>query len=553
MSYSDGRKLVVFGLSFAQQDTHRMQQVLGHYQRLPDTTSRAILFAELSNLARELMSDEARQGEIQTITDWMQDGDPFSEFGADTPSTPFTPTPSGSSHDAHTTVQQPASEHMLHPSYRLRYGGGRTVDGLTEDAAANGVEFDFMEMANPDRLTPWIIREIDHALRFIWEDSDEDSAEEAGALHANRRRGNRNQDVSITTNALPESVENEMANPNDIYNEGSGLVEVFSTGADPFADMIMECPICGEEYPRDNFPSRPSITGACDHPEMACLACLDASIATIIERGALHLLACPICPANLTSKDVKEYASRQVYERYKHLKKQSEMPGYYIPCMNPPCGGSQPHDSEDPRLICRYCNFATCAHHKRPWHEGQTCIEFDLDDAQMERLEEEEATANLLSIEGFSICPKCGQGVTKSDGCDRMNCTCGEEWCYICSCPYENVILLGSTAHATFCIYHPNKVDITKDQREAARNRILGLVHGGEISAELTKARDELRERRRVAMRPKVAEAAEARRKAAKRQQEESNDTAGGSTPNKKQKVTLVAPWEEDGWEKKSS
>ncbi|KAL1880056.1 hypothetical protein Daus18300_001419 [Diaporthe australafricana] len=320
---------------------------------------------------------------------------------------------------------------------------------------------------------------------------------------------------------------------------------------EPDDEEEIECPICLEDYPRSRFPKRHTITEMCDHPDKACLSCLDSSITAIIERGALHILACPICPQKLSHRDIKGYANRAVYKRYKYLKQQSQIPGHYISCTNPICGGSQPHESENPMMICNHCEFATCAKHRRPWHEGQTCQEFDLDDAQIERLEEEEATAKLLSGEDMSICPKCGQGVTKTEGCDHMQCQCGTEWCYICSCSYENIIRLGPTAHATFCTYHPNKVSLSKSQQEAARTRIMGLVHGGEVSAELARAREDLRRRRREEIRPKAAEAAEARLRL---QQEQSKGQAkpDGPPDKKKRKVKLLAPWEEGGWVKKA-
>lgn len=198
----------------------------------------------------------------------------------------------------------------------------------------------------------------------------------------------------------------------------------------------IECPICLEEYPPSGFPKRATITELCDHPDKSCLQCLDSSITTIIQTGALHILACPICPQKLTTKDVKEYANKKVYERYKYLKQQALRPGHYISCTNSSCGGSQAHDSDGPtgpRMVCNFCQAETCAKHRRPWHEGQTCLEFDLDPAQIERLEEEEATAKMLAKEATSICPKCGQGVTKIEGCDHMMCQCGTEWCYVVS------------------------------------------------------------------------------------------------------------------------
>lgn len=318
---------------------------------------------------------------------------------------------------------------------------------------------------------------------------------------------------------------------------------------------LFECPICLEEYPQSGYPKRTTITELCDHPDKACLQCLDSSITSIVETGALHILACPICPQKLSSRDIKEYANKNVYKRYKYLKQQAMRPGHYISCTHPSCGGSQAHDCNGPngpKMVCNFCQAETCAKHRRPWHDGQTCLEFDMDPAQIERLEEEEATAKLLAKEATSICPKCGQGVTKTDGCDHMMCQCGTEWCYVCSCSWENILRIGATAHATFCIYHPNKVNLTKTQQEAARTRIMGLVHGGEVSAELNRARDDFRLRRREEMRPKVAEAAEARRKQMMEQKRQQGLSLTGETPpRKKNKVKLVPAWEEGGWSKK--
>lgn len=580
MSYNDGSRLLVFGLSFAQQDSRKMQQVLGHYRKLPDSTNRAVLFAELNTLAKELMSDETRQHDIQAITDWMQNNGVFPALGSAVDAPSLSPSPASASRpDTRVTARrrQHRYGYNSNPLYHYRYGQGRTLSRQldeTNSVEANHIDGHHDEHDRLDEMDTNDTEELvasqnaGHEFRgtgFALEDPAEEASEEAETIvvddgghesPVDARSNESDEDISMA-DGPNEPDGNEMANNIDTnhtehIHSGENLHETSRSGPEAEnEDQIVECPICAEEYPASKFPRRPTITEFCTHPENCCLDCLESSIAAVIERGALHLLACPICPAKLTDHDVKEYASEQVYERYKYLKQQSEIPGHYISCMNPHCGGSQPHDSQDPRMICKYCNFETCAHHKRPWHRGQTCSEFDLDDAQLERLEEEEATAKLLSKESTSICPKCGQGVTKAEGCDHMRCNCGEEWCYICSCSYENVIRHGATAHATFCIYHPNKVNLTKTQQEAARNRLMGLVHGGEVSAELAKARDVLRERRRAEIRPKVAEAAEARRKLALQEKQKSRAMAADNLPRKK-KVKLVAPWEEGGRTRKS-
>lgn len=93
-----------------------------------------------------------------------------------------------------------------------------------------------------------------------------------------------------------------------------------------------------------------------------------------------------------------------------------------VMCLGLNCGSGQIHTDENPMMICESCSFKTCAVHKLPWHEGQTCEEFDMDDSQIERLEEAEATAKLLAKEHAQVCPNCQNGVSRSEGCDHMTC-----------------------------------------------------------------------------------------------------------------------------------
>lgn len=488
MSYNDGQKLMVFGLGFAQQDSRKMQHLLCHYDRLPSNPgSRTALFVELSKLAKELMTDEAAHDQIQQLTDWMQNGGDF----------PFRVTPK-SSNAAGVHGRQPseageasvrgqrvasysrASRPGLSGSLQF-YGGGRTFNDTPEDdnqsAASSKIvaEVDDNNDAEPSDHVSMerngkgrTINDLPEALNLGEDDEDMgDTTEDSGDYEAQNLddttqwgtragwndygQGRTLNDPGVTEDNLigDGDPKNEDEDPHEESQIEPAIIEPTTAPADiPHNNPStptdepheqIECPICLEEYPPSNFPKRNTITEFCDHPDLACLPCLDSSITVMVERGALHLLACPICPQKLSHHDIKEYSNDGIYERYKYLKQQSEIPGHWISCTNPDCGGSQPHESEDPMMICNHCTFATCAKHKRPWHKGQTCREFDMDDAQIERLEEEEATAKLLAKEATSICPKCGQGITKTAGCDHMRCQCGQEWCYVVRSPSSHV------------------------------------------------------------------------------------------------------------------
>ena len=513
MSFNDGKQLLVFGLSFAQHDSRKMQQLLRHYDKLPDNPgSRANLFVQLNKVARELMADEAAQDQIQQLTDWMLKGGDF-PLGVAPATAPANPsneprpaqgayngyqpgfahhlpslanrqgyfgasrTPSGQQNIANGLTWHGAATQPPAANLGRQYGRGRTVDGDWEeidgekddegeeeekmDTSMQEDEDEDEDMLDPMEPFPLVPRQarrdgpqrgtaFSGPGRSLNAPSEQEPSatvaiNEAGAGGSAETEEQAIARLSQLVPPTPEQLaaelnrrwqEQERLDDENVSAESEGVLDDESdeNGPSPDDGQELECPICLEDYPPSRFPKPPTITEFCDHPDKACLNCLESSIAAIIERGALHLLACPICPQRLSRRDMREYASRPVYERYKYLREQSQIPGHYISCTNPKCGGSQPHDKgEDPMVTCNHCGFATCARHRRPWHEGQTCQEFDLDDEQIERLEEEEATAKLLSGEAMSICPKCGQGVTKSDGCDHMRCQCGQEWCYVVS------------------------------------------------------------------------------------------------------------------------
>ena len=217
-------------------------------------------------------------------------------------------------------------------------------------------------------------------------------------------------------------------------------------------------------------------------------------------------------------------------------------------CLAPNCGSGQIHSdpTTNPTMTCSKCSFKTCVIHKLPWHEGMTCEEFDSDESQIERLEQDEATAKLLAKLASKICPTCKQGVDRTDGCDHLRCRCGGEWCFECLASWENILRIGPTAHASTCKNHPNKVNLRPDQLRANEAKILESVHGGHISQTLLKAREERNAKVREKMRPQVLEAAEKRAKEAAaekaRMEKENSEKAG---PSAKKKVKLIAPWEE--------
>ncbi|KAH7407170.1 hypothetical protein BKA64DRAFT_742850 [Cadophora sp. MPI-SDFR-AT-0126] len=512
MLNSDGTS-TAFGLTFREHDNRQMQHILRAYSRLPEgPAARSILYLALSNLETSLPDDEA-----QKIRDWLRGGGVLSEFPG--PVAAQGPPIDGSSLLTSATFGTPVPFQL--DNRRLPSIG---------------------DLSRPSRITSgYSISDDDEADST---DKDDDS--------------NEDEDVDMKS-GREEGAEGE----GSIDNQADGTAPIHApvgryhshntARETEVPEGWKECCICVGQYSSDNFPETEKITTTCDHEheELVCIRCIRDTLQSALSRGEIRRIHCPVCPELFKQEDVKKYGSPEIISRYEYLVLMAT-PGL-IMCLGPNCGSGQVHPDnhkENPVMVCTSCHFKTCVVHKLPWHEGFSCEEFDCDESQIERLEADEATAKLLS-RNSKVCPACYQGVTKTDGCDHLQCRCGQEWCFECLASWENIIRLGDTAHARHCSYHPDKVRLRSDQREANARNMAELVHGGPVSEALANARVAHNAKRRETLRPLALEAAEKRARAMKEEAEakaKARGNPGGSsssfTPRVK-RPKLIAPWEE--------
>ncbi|MCJ1390157.1 hypothetical protein MMC18_003015 [Xylographa bjoerkii] len=126
-------------------------------------------------------------------------------------------------------------------------------------------------------------------------------------------------------------------------------------------------------------------------------------------------------------------------------------------CLRPNCQFGQVHERADaePLMSCGDCGYKMCYVHQRPWHEGQTCSQYDYALSHREQWERENAASLALIESSFTACPQCGIRIEKNKGCDHMTCThCRFEFCWQCLSPYEPIRQHGNTGHAASCRYH---------------------------------------------------------------------------------------------------
>ena len=96
-----------------------------------------------------------------------------------------------------------------------------------------------------------------------------------------------------------------------------------------------------------------------------------------------------------------------------------------------------------PRCDCPVCHKSSClACFTSPFHNGFSCEQFKEQKSQDQTIEDrrkdEELLQEYLKKSTIRICKRCGQGVVKSSGCNKMKCRCGYRFCY--ECGVENAL-----------------------------------------------------------------------------------------------------------------
>ncbi|KAG4034259.1 hypothetical protein MFRU_003g02320 [Monilinia fructicola] len=561
MTFNYNESIAVFGINYKDHDSRKMRHILKFYGELPENPgNRLSLYLRLQALEKDL---HMHQDVCDKIENWLTNGGDLPNRHPEAEATnPVIDTSGGLNEEANSRDEVNDGE--------INDGDVNNGEGANSRDEVSDVEVDDEEVTDSDDSEDRLTDEDIPFEQYLPEDMESylqrhpefnlfdlvprhpDNPERRAYMMGEEDTPPPSSDSEH--HSEEEEEEEEETDEEDDYDEGeeaddernetdietdpatiqSDLAREFEAQSRLYA--LMECAICAEI--NQGLRVYQHITSKCDHPNdtYTCQQCLDKHILTTIEYGFLNRITCPICPAVLTLQDIGK-ASRTVFERYTYLSDRASRPGNFIECLGPNCGAGQVHEGVEPVMICHHCKFKTCVKHKLPWHEGLSCDEFDIDDSQIERLEQAEATARLLAKDS-RICPKCQECVMRIDGCDHMSCNCGNAWCYLCGADWENVIRHGPTAHGRNCPNHPDPYQLSQRQLEARETDLTRLAHGGPINERLNQARHARNAARREQMRPLALAAAEQRLKDQASKRENS-----GSPPRKKTK--LVAPWEE--------
>lgn len=128
------------------------------------------------------------------------------------------------------------------------------------------------------------------------------------------------------------------------------------------------------------------------------------------------------------------------------------------------CGMGQEHPERDQApMQCRKCKKQTCFRH-RCSHEGMTCAEYEA------KLAADELSKMLQNSSAVKRCPKCGEGIERSEGCARMTCSmCTHTFCWDCGADYDGpsgIRAVGNDAHLSACPWHTKNLPSCRDPEE---------------------------------------------------------------------------------------
>ena len=96
-------------------------------------------------------------------------------------------------------------------------------------------------------------------------------------------------------------------------------------------------------------------------------------------------------------------------------------------CLNPECNSGQEHvgNPYDPLFHCHVCGYESCATHNVPWHNNESCEEYDL---RINPAAQEEASLAEIA-RTTKKCPGwdeergvCGVSIMKNGGCSQIIC-----------------------------------------------------------------------------------------------------------------------------------
>eukprot|EP00038_Savillea_parva_P002834 m.118200 g.118200 ORF g.118200 m.118200 type:complete len:579 (+) comp10966_c0_seq4:64-1800(+) len=221
-----------------------------------------------------------------------------------------------------------------------------------------------------------------------------------------------------------------------------------------FDESMHMCGICFEE----GLPGPACMRLHCSH--VWCRQCIGGYCTSQIESAQVNSIKCPQdgCDADILPTEIKQVVEVADYERYETMLLDVGLSAMtdVVRCPRLTCQSPVILENDSVMGECQACYFVFCVRCKKTWHGTNMCNIVDMealleeyDNASAEERREIEVkwgatfpklrqmmieAKDALYLRANSVeCPVCGAYISKTDGCNKMDCSrCRCIFCYLC-------------------------------------------------------------------------------------------------------------------------